>query len=201
MSKNFYHYPLWVRLWHLANAVLCLILIITGLVTLFGEPSADDQKVSLHGVCGILLTVSYAAYLIGNLFTENGKQYFAGLKKSGASIRKQIQYYFRGHRSGEQSPFIISSDRKFNPLQQVTYIGVMYVILPVLIITGWAMLFNGFVLSNLPADEGSSFTDHSHVVMGFLVFIFLFIHIYISTMGKSPLSNFRSIITGWHESQ
>ncbi|MCF8299034.1 MAG: cytochrome b/b6 domain-containing protein, partial [Saprospiraceae bacterium] len=31
MQEKLYLYPKWVRLWHLVNALLCILLIITGL--------------------------------------------------------------------------------------------------------------------------------------------------------------------------
>ena len=46
--------------------------------------------------------------------------------------------------------------------------------------------------------NGLVLTDLLHVIMGFLLSIFMIIHIYTITMGLHPLGNFRAIITGWH---
>jgi len=49
--------------------------------------------------------------------------------------------------------------------------------------------------------SGLLVTDLLHIIMGFLMSIFMFVHIYFSTFGKTPLSNFRAIITGWLETE
>ena len=46
--------------------------------------------------------------------------------------------------------------------------------------------------------NGLVLTDLLHVIMGFLLSIFMIVHIYTITMGLYPLGNFRAIITGWH---
>jgi thiosulfate reductase cytochrome b subunit len=205
MSKNFYHYPVWVRLWHITNAVLCLFLIVTGFSMLYSNPSNDlvvgfKRAVSIHNICGVLLTFSYTIFLFGNLFTSNGKHYLLALKGVGQRLYKQAYYYIYGYFVGEKAPFPVTGDRKFNPLQQVSYLGVMYFVIPLLFITGWALMFPEFILKKFLGFSGIFLTDQFHVVLGFMVVIFMFIHLYVSTMGKSPVSNFRSIVTGWHES-
>lgn len=205
MSNNFYHYPTWVRLWHVTNAVLCLFLIVTGFSMLYSDPDNAlvvkfQRAVAIHNVCGVLLTISYTLFLFGNLFTANGRHYLLSLKGLGVRLWKQGYFYAYGYFKGEHAPFPVTADRKFNPLQQVSYLGVMYFVLPMLFITGWALMFPEFILKKFLGLSGIFLTDQFHVVLGFLVVIFLFIHIYVSTMGKSPLSNFRSIVTGWQES-
>ena len=205
MSKNFYHYPVWVRLWHVMNAILCLFLIVTGFSMLYSNPDNGlvvgfKRAVSIHNVSGILLTVSYTLFLFGNLFTSNGRHYLLAMKGAGKRLWKQGYYYVYGYFKGQKAPYPVDGEHKFNPLQQVSYVGVMYLILPMLFVTGWAMMFPEFILKKFLRFSGIFLTDQFHVILGFLVVIFLFIHLYVSTMGKSPLSNFRSIITGWQES-
>ncbi len=205
MSKKFYHYPVWVRLWHLTNAILCLFLIATGFSMLYSNPDRAlivnfQRAVSIHNVCGILLTLSYTVFFLGNIFTSNGRHYLIRLKGLAERLWKQSYYYAWGHFRGEESPFPVTGSRKFNPLQQVSYVGVMYFALPMLFVTGWALMFPEFILKRFLGFSGVFLTDQFHVILGFLVVIFLFIHIYVSTMGRTPLSNFRSIATGWQES-
>jgi thiosulfate reductase cytochrome b subunit len=187
------------------NAVLCLFLIVTGFSMLYSNPDnalvvGFKRAVSIHNACGVLLTLSYTLFLFGNLFTENGKHYLIAVKGLGKRLWQQGYYYAYGYFKGEKAPFPVNRERKFNPLQQVSYVGVMYFALPLLFITGWALMFPEFILKKFLGFSGIFLTDQFHVVLGFLVIIFLFIHLYVSTMGKSALSNFRSIITGWQES-
>jgi len=105
MSKSFYHYPAWVRLWHLTNAVLCLFLIVTGFSMLYSDPDNAlvvkfQRAVSIHNVCGVLLTISYTLFLFGNLFTSNGKHYLLNIKGLGKRLWKQGRYYAYGYFKG-----------------------------------------------------------------------------------------------------
>ena len=205
MSNNFYHYPVWVRLWHAINAILCLFLIVTGFSMLYSNPDnalvvSFKRAVAIHNTCGVLLTISYTIFLFGNLFTQNGRHYLVKIKGVGKKLWQQLYFYAFGYFKGDKAPFPVTGERKFNPLQQVSYVAVMYLIIPMLFITGWALMFPEFILKRFLGVSGIFITDQFHVVLGFLTVIFLVIHLYVSTMGRSPLSNFRSIITGWQES-
>ncbi|MGB8491873.1 MAG: hypothetical protein WCE64_12525, partial [Bacteroidales bacterium] len=48
--------------------------------------------------------------------------------------------------------------------------------------------------------SGLILTDLLHITMGFLLSIFMIIHIYTCTLGSKPLTLFRGMITGFHES-
>ena len=38
MSERLYLYPIWIRLWHWTNAILCLVLIISGVSLQYSNP-------------------------------------------------------------------------------------------------------------------------------------------------------------------
>jgi thiosulfate reductase cytochrome b subunit len=203
-EERIYLYPVWVRIWHLLNAVLCLILIITGISMQFSNPKfpmiSFGLAVSIHNIVGIILCANYIIFFLGNLTTRNGKYYkliFPGLF---SRLMTQFGYYTRGLFKGEAAPYPLNSERKFNPLQQVTYVGSMYFLIPIIIITGWALLYPEVIPARFFWFSGLHVTDFFHIVAAFLVSLFMFIHIYFCTIGKSPLSNFKSMIDGYHES-
>lgn len=202
MSSNYYHYPAWVRLWHLINAVLCIILMITGLqMGIFDPVTGPAEKyqgwVTLHNVCGIILTVSYLGFFFGNLFTGNGKHYRLRLKGSTTRLWKQLRFYSYGMFKGEENPFPVDSERKFNPLQKITYAGAMYLIVPLLIITGWIMMYPGFLIDLFPGFNVYEFNDILHIVMAVVISLFMLLHLAVSIAGR----NLRSILSGWKESR
>lgn len=203
MNEHIYLYPVWIRLWHVLNAVFCLLLIFTGLSMQYSSPEnpfiSFRTSVSLHNFSGIALTFSYLLFFLGNLFTANGKHYRVIIKGLGDRLWKQLRYYTYGYFRHEESPFPVSAESKFNPLQQVSYVFALYMALPLLFITGWALLFPEFIIKQVFGFSGIFLTAQLHIVMGFLVSVFLIVHLYVSTMGKSPLSNFRSIVSGWQE--
>jgi thiosulfate reductase cytochrome b subunit len=44
------------------------------------------------------------------------------------------------------------------------------------------------------------FTDLVHVISAFIISMFMFIHIYFCTIGKTAVSNFKSLVDGYQES-
>ncbi|MFA6126254.1 MAG: cytochrome b/b6 domain-containing protein [Bacteroidales bacterium] len=205
MSGKVYLYPIWIRLWHITNALLCLILIISGINMHYASPEGTrirfDLAVSMHNISGIILTVSYVFFFLGNLFTGNGIHYVIQFKGFLKRLWKQMYYYTIGVFKKEEAPFPIGGARKFNPLQQVTYAVIMYFILPILFITGWALLFPNIIIEEWLGINGFAATDFLHIVGGFAVSIFLLIHLYFATMGKKPTDHYKAMITGYHEDE
>lgn len=198
-----YHYPVWLRLWHAINAILIILLIISGLSMQYSEPELPfirfDIAVSMHNISGILLTINYLLFLIGNIATDNGRFYRLAFKGLWKRLAKQFKYYTIGVFKGATSPFPVTEDRKFNPLQKVSYIGIMYICVPLLFITGWALLFPETIVMKVGQYSGIFLTALLHTIVGFIVSLFLLVHIYFCTFGKTATSNFKSIINGWHE--
>jgi thiosulfate reductase cytochrome b subunit len=70
---------------------------------------------------------------------------------------------------------------------------------PLVIISGIALLFPEIIIEKIYTFSGVFVTAILHSVMGFFISIFLIIHIYIASIGKSPIENFKSILNGWHQ--
>ncbi|MCF8227330.1 MAG: cytochrome b/b6 domain-containing protein [Bacteroidales bacterium] len=203
MAVKYYFYPLWLRFWHWLNAVLCILLILTGLSMQYSNPDFPfmrfDLAVSIHNITGILLTASYLIFLVGNMITGNGRYYHLNLRTISTELMKQFKYYTLGLFRGEKPPFPINEKRKFNPLQKISYAVVMYVFIPLLIITGWALLFPEITIHDVFGVSGLHLTDLLHLIIGFFVSVFLIVHIYFSTIGATPLSHFKAMFNGWHK--
>lgn len=198
-----YHYPVFIRIWHFLNAVFFLFLILTGLSMQYSDPNAPlisfPVSVQLHNISGIGLSINYLLFFVGNCISGNGRNYRIKWKGARKRMMKQARYYVWGYFRREKEPFPVNEERKFNPLQAWTYVMVMYVGIPVLIITGWGLLFPETILERIFGVSGLLVTDLVHVIMGFLSSVFMVIHIYLCTLGLNPKGNFRAIITGWHE--
>lgn len=205
MSGKVYLYPIWIRLWHITNALLCLILIISGISMHYASPEAPgirfDLAVSMHNISGVLLSISYVFFFIGNLLTGNGINYVIQFRGFRKRLWKQMYYYTIGVFKKEPAPYPIGSARKFNPLQQVTYAVVMYFFVPVIIVTGWALLFPDVIVEEWLGINGFAATDFLHILGGFVVSIFLLIHLYFATMGKKPTDHYKAMMTGYHEDE
>lgn len=202
MANKIYLYPIWLRIWHMMNALLFLALILTGLSMQYSpveDPFIEFQMViSIHNLAGILIILSYIFFLISNTLTSNGKHYV--IKKGFMQkVIKQGRYYAYGMFKGEEAPYPISENEKFNPLQKLSYVGVIYFLLPVLMITGLALLYPEFIIHKIFGLNGTMLTALLHMLMGFLLTLFLLIHLYFASLSKKKFANFKSMLTGWHE--
>ncbi|MEI7595411.1 MAG: cytochrome b/b6 domain-containing protein [Bacteroidota bacterium] len=198
-NHKLYLYPLWLRLWHVTNALLCLTLMFTGGFMHFGSNIISFAiAVKIHNVVGIILLVNYTIFVFGNLITNNGNHYILIFKGLFKRIFTQLRYYSFGMFKGEETPFPVSEENKFNPVQQITYYSIMYALLPILGITGIAMLFPEKVIFELFSIKGIVLIDFVHLIGGFCIVLFLVIHLYFSTVGEKISSHFKSIVTGWH---
>ena len=203
MEEKLYLYPVWVRLWHWANAILCLLLILTGLSMQYSDPEYPiirfDWAVSIHDISGIILIISYIIFLIGNIFTPNGSQYLFRIRGYFRNVTRQARYYAFGMFKGENPPFEITKSNKFNPLQRFSYVFIMYISMPVIIITGLMLLYPEYLLHGVFGTFALHTTDIIHVVLGFIVSLFFVVHVYFCSIGSRPLSNYRSMFNGYHE--
>lgn len=198
-----YLYPVWLRIWHATNAILFLILIVTGLSMQYSPKENPligfSTAISLHNIAGILLIIGYVIFLVANFLSHNFRHYILWPRSLFARLKKQAIYYSYGIFKGETAPFPITEDNKFNPLQKLSYVGVMYLLLPISIVTGLALLFPEFIFHKFLGMNGTMLTALLHMLVGFLLTLFLLIHLYFATLSKKRFANFKSMITGWHE--
>ena len=202
-----YLYPKWLRAWHFINAIMFLILIVTGLSMQYtGKENASyvigfTRAIKWHNSAAIVLTVNYILFVTGNLLTTNGRYYRIGRKDFLSDLIKQLKYYSWGMFKGEKHPFPVTEERKFNPLQKLTYVLAMYVAVPLLVISGIGLLFPEITITGFFGVSGLLLTDILHITMGFFLTIFMVIHIYTCTLGAKPSSLFWGMISGYHRSE
>ncbi len=200
-EHKLYFYPAWLRIWHGINAIGIIILIITGFTMNSGFEKAlidFNLNIQLHNWTGAIISLNYLIFLFGNMFTSNKKFYIVKPKNFLKRPIKQAYYYAWGMFHGMEPPYPLSEKRKFNPLQKYTYIAVMYLVVPLVILTGFALMFPEVIFNKIYNISGVLITAVMHSAMGFIISVFLIVHLYIASIGKSPLDNFRSIVNGWH---
>ncbi|MDE5416516.1 cytochrome b/b6 domain-containing protein [Labilibaculum sp. DW002] len=202
-NDKIYLYPIWIRIWHWLNAVLFITLMITGISMQYSNPEnpllvSFELSVQLHNLCGILISINYLLFFIGNLFTSNGKQYKMKTKGLFTRLYEQSIFYLFGMFKKQDAPYPISVENKFNPLQRFIYATAMYVGFPIIIVSGLALFFPEIIIPQIFGISGILVTALLHSVIGFILSLFLFIHLYVCTIGSSISSNFKSMITGWH---
>jgi thiosulfate reductase cytochrome b subunit len=202
-NKGIYLYPIWVRLWHLVNALTFILLIITGISLHYAFTGNRmipfEVAVAMHNICAIILTINYGIFIVGNFFSGNGIYYRKWRKNLWTKLWKQFQFYAFGIFKGDPHPFPVSKKQKFNPLQKIAYVMVMYLGMPLLIVSGIGLMFPEKISITIFNISGLVFYDVLHVVIGFVLSLFLIIHIYTCTLGEKPTTLFKSMVTGYHE--
>ena len=202
-----YLYPKWIRVWHMLNLLLFIILIATGISMEYTGKSNPlymvgfAKAVKWHNFAAVLLTANYVFFVLGNAITKNSRYY--GIKRENfwPDLFKQLRYYSFGMFKGERHPFPVTMERKFNPLQKLTYFLAMYVGVPLLILSGIALLFPEITINQVFGVSGLFLTDIMHITMGFLLSVFMIIHIYTCTLGAKTTSLFWGMISGYHEEE
>ena len=205
MATQLYLYPVWIRLWHIINAILFLVLIFTGLSLQFAGEGSNyslirfDKAVAWHNVAAFILTASYVVFILGNFITNNNKHYRIKKQNFLSDLLKQFKYYAFGMFRKEEHPFPVTAESKFNPLQKISYVLAMYVGMPILILSGIGLLFPELLVQQFMGVSGMLVADIMHITVGFILSVFMATHIYTCTLGDKPGTLFKSMINGYHE--
>lgn len=202
-TVKIYLYPVWIRIWHVINALMFILLILTGICLHFSSTEFNlisfEAAVGIHNVTAIIVTFNYGIFVIGNIVTKNGRFYRKWRKNIATNLWKQFRFYAVGIFKKESHPFPITEQQKFNPLQKFSYVIAMYFGMPLLILSGLALMFPELIAYNVFGISGLVFYDVLHVIVGFVLSLFLVIHLYTCTLGDKPGTLFKSMINGYHE--
>jgi thiosulfate reductase cytochrome b subunit len=205
MAERSYVVPLWLRLWHWTNALLFLTLLVTGVSLHFATPESPlipfAAARTVHNVAGIALSILYAALIVANAFTGNGRQFLPRPSGFAERLKRQQAFYASGIFKGEARPFPMTPERKFNPLQQIAYLAVVYGAMPVLIASGFLFMFPELAPDRLLGMGGLWPIAVVHYLIGLFLTVFLIGHVYMATAGETVLSEIKMMITGWHNAQ
>lgn len=200
--KGLYLYSLWVRIWHWSNALMCVILLISGMSLHFSnrhDPVIPfDFAMLVHNLAGIGMALLYTVFLIGNALSSNGVHYKVKIKGYIPRLLTQVKYYGVGIFKGEPHPFPATETCKFNPMQQVAYVGVMYGLVSALVMTGVLLLFPESIPDNLFGAGTILPIALAHTILSYFLALFLIGHLYLATTGHTPLSNYKTMINGVH---
>ena len=87
--------------------------------------------------------------------------------------------------------------RPYNPLQKLTYLGVIFVLLPLMIVTGLAMSPGMDAILPWLVDlfGGRQSARMIHFIAASLIVLFVFVHVAMVVLA-GPLNELRSMITG-----
>ncbi len=201
-KENIPLHPLPVRIWHWTNALIVFVLIITGVELRFTDIKIFSNYgfvVTLHKYAGYLLTISFLFWIAAyRLMGGFARHYLVSLKDI-RSLPAQVVFYLYGYFRGGPNPFSATVDARFNVLQKMAYSFIMFIAMPVIIasgiIFGNIMVFYGLIHQL----GGLRIIDGIHVAAGYVFIIYLFVHLYMATLGKNIFSHTKSMFTGKEE--
>jgi thiosulfate reductase cytochrome b subunit len=202
--KRIYINPLPLRIWHWTNAVGFVLLILTGLqIRYLGAVQllSFRNAVRLHNWIGFVVIANFAIWLGFHLFTDKIRVYHPELspKKHFLATFRQMQYYGYGIFRGEANPHHIDPYAKFNPLQSVMYQIVMMILVPLQAYTGVLLWDVTRFSRQVEFLGGLRIVDTVHVLIFIFFCGFIFMHIYLSSLGHTPSAHFKAMLTGWEE--
>jgi thiosulfate reductase cytochrome b subunit len=208
-------YTRYERFWHWSQALLIFILFISGLA-IHGTFATLDKfvtenlpsffshlvppgnwlpfglAVKIHTYAAITLILLWIFTTFWNFTTGQWKQYL--FKKGLWSV---IRFYVWGILRGEPHPYKKSLQRKQNALQSLAYLTFMVIVGPALWSTGIIYLLYNFWGDQFWAGNGLWIIASLHTAAAFIMAMFVIVHVYMTTTGKTVFHYIRTMITGY----
>ena len=197
MSERVIIFKRFERFWHWSQAALIIVLLLSGF-EIHGSYQllGFERAVDVHTTAAWSLVTLLAFTIFWHFTTGEWKQYIPTMKKVDAMIK----YYLLGIFMRAEHPFRTTVLRKHNPLQRLAYLFMWVMISPMIWLTGLLYLFYGH-WQEWGLDQYLQLQDVAffHVLSAFMMLIFLIVHVYLITTGKTVWSHMKAMITGWEE--
>lgn len=187
------------RFWHWAQALTIVALLLTGAeihspdrVHLFGFAVA----VRVHNAFAVLLLINAALGLF--YFVTSGliRQFGPRPRDFFTLSLAQLRFYTRGIFRGDPHPMQHDAAHKLNPLQQLTYLAILDVLLPLQVVSG-VLIWGAARWPQLTASLGGlPVLVPVHTLSAWLFLAFTVMHVYLTTTGTTVGANLQAMVTG-----
>ncbi len=203
MKRTFLH-PLPLRVWHWANALVVALLLVTGVrLRMAGIPDLPPHGAALpiHRYAGWALAASWTAWLAYGLASGHLGRHYRVRRRDIKGIFGQTRFYVWSIFRGGENPHRPSPEDKFNPLQKLAYGAVMCILTPALVVTGLLFSDVPLVRSHMLLWGIVKAVDAFHVIGAYLFALYLVVHVYMATLGRTPFSHILAMIVGYEEEE
>lgn len=199
--SRIYIYKGFERFWHWSQASLILFLALTGFevhgsYSIFGF----EKAVAFHRTASWMLIGLIVFAIFWHITSGEWRQYIPTTRK----LKAQVNYYLSGIFKGAPHPTEKTHLSKLNPLQRIVYLIFKLVLIPITITSGiFYMLYKTIDQNNLIViyDYPLASIALWHTLGAILLMIFLVVHVYMTTTGRTPTSNIKAMITGYEEQE
>ncbi len=202
--KKIYLHPLPIRIWHWINAVSFIVLFVTGLQIRYRDMLSlmkFRDAVDLHNIVGFILIFNFFIWLVYYIFSGRIRIYIPPLsvKKFITGCIRQARYYGYGILLGEENPHHSTPENKFNPMQQMAYLAIMVILIPMQLVSGLFLWDIKQFAGPINLAGGLKVVDSVHVVLFLFFLSFIFVHIYLATLGHTATAHIKAMFTGYEE--
>jgi len=204
-KKMIYLQPIPVRIWHWVNACGIVTLIVSGAQIRFPETlsilGSYRNAIQIHNVAGLTVAISFSLWFFYYKMVKNtlDKLYIPNEDDLKRGILRQLLFYCFWYFLGRPSPFHATPDEKFNPMQKSAYLAVMFVLMPLVGLTGLLLMNVTPLRVLILAWGGIKFIVALHFLLASSLLAFLCTHVYLATLGATPLAYFKPMVFGWEE--
>ena len=202
MMKRVYLHPLALRIWHWANALIVVVLLITGIELRIPGVAAlrvNSPALLAHRYAGWAMAISFLFWVVYSLTSGNLSRHYGIRRGDVKGIFRQAKFYLFSIFKGEENPFRASPDEKFNPLQKLAYGTIMFIFTPIIMVTGLffsdVLFFRKYVL----LLNAMKVLDAIHVIVAYLFIPYLIVHVYMATLGHKPSSHIKAMVVGYED--
>jgi len=200
-GRREYMYGIYERLWHWLQATVGLLLLLTGLAVHWPGLCGINFAVAIswHNALAFVLLGNALLALFFHLTTGEIKQFVPAPGNLFNRLARQYRYYVWGMFRGAPHPTTKNRDSKFNPLQQLAYLGLLNLLLPLQVLSGLLLWGGQRWPGVLDAVGGLALPAALHSLGAWLFVAFLLMHVYLTTTGHRPGALIVAMITGWEE--
>ncbi len=206
-KHRIYLQPTPVRIWHWLNALGIITLCITAVQIRFPEHvhlfANYKSAILLHNVAGLVVTFSFTLWFVYYALVSRSifKVYVPSKDDLQTGLLRQAKFYLLTYFLGWANPHHATPESKFNPMQKSAYLAIMFILVPLVSLTG-LLLTNVSPMRDLVLLVGGlKILIAIHFLLACSLCAFLFTHVYLATLGKTPLAYIKPMWTGWEEDE
>lgn len=204
-TSRIYLQPTPVRIWHWLNAFGIITLCVTGAQIRFPEYvnlfATYKTAIQLHNAAGIVVAGSFSLWFFyyscvaRNMF----KIYVPDKDEIQVGILRQAKFYLLTYFLGWANPHHATPQHKFNPMQKSAYLAIMFVLVPLISLTGILLLNVEPLRALVLMVGGLKILINIHFLLACCLCAFLFTHVYLATLGHTAFAYIKPMWTGWDE--
>lgn len=204
-EKKIYLQPTPVRIWHWLNALGIVTLIVSGAqirfpdyVSILGSYKA---AIYLHNTAGFVVAISFSLWFFYYVFVARNMAnvYVPKAADLKTGLVRQAKFYFLTYFLGWENPHHPTPENKFNPMQKSVYLGIMFVLVPLVSLSGIILTNVEPLRGMIVMMGGLKILAGVHFLLACCLIAFLPTHIYLTTLGHTPMEHIKAMWTGWEE--